>query len=1153
MESEDENHEIQKIFNSPSAHSDIEKTGINNQFVDDNGNTFLICASHLGRLDIVQFLLNNGADTEIKNTFGNTALISASSQQDSFEIVKWLIDKGANTKIKNKYGETSLIVAAGVGETKTVELLLPISDVNVKNIYGETALSAASFVGHIEVVRSLLKVPGLNINETNDENQTALFSAVEGGHLDIIKLLIDHEADTNITDKYGRLPIHSAVRCGITSYDNLTPKKIKNYLEITKILLRNLKDINVKDYKGNTLLIASVGSGVIDIIKHLLGLPYIDINAKNNQGYSALSDAVSVINIDVVKLLLQQNNIDINTVTNDNRSCLHFAIEMGNIDILELLLSNHIDIKIVTDINETPLHFAAKYYMNDMIKYLLDKRIYDVDDVNSPNLYGETALHLSASIGDIPSVKIFLNSRAQIDARNMSGETPLFLAVKYNYIDTVKVLIENGAQLNISNRDGDSLITVAFHINNELFNLLLDRGADVTKLVKSMTPPNLRPDIIVRTGKNNGRIIEEIIDTVKNPLPVKGIPVTVYRQYHYASRYFNRDTIYSQLTIMFYMMRDIIKAYETSELLPSTETYNLCIFLEGKYRKYDYEQSKNKPKLTPEKEINIFLNDPKWVFGVCEIPSDYICNYFLERLDTVKIALFGEYGDKKADKARESINSGTTTENKIMKKFIYLFPSFSLLFLMWWIDKTIPTKSKLEINFLEETTEVRYTYYEYWNKNFEDMLGKPINETKYTDIIYYMYNDNTSSLYDNVRHTFNKYFNKNYTDKEWEENKIGDKILHLARTHPTFSEREVSALHLTNNCLRSNPNSRGIIIFGANHNFMRYAPFFSSLDITEVGSIMTTLSKSDSRVMPETDNVFEPKKILQDLIRPEHIYSEINGFFPRKTYSGDPNKIEDVQDNILVQSFLLFKESSLINRRDIFNNKCLNTMVLYLRQFPKKGKDPKWLYDRLSHEPDIEKQQILTQLIHSTVAATKNLDNFGSGEILSRRNSVPIIRDSIVLTDKQTYLDKTNASILLSSILKIDKYISDDKKLKLCRDAFLEYFKSSGYRDTRWLFEMKNQTDDEKSLLSVAKEAFNKLQSDELKDLTNIILSNYEKYSGEKNTEKKLALKELTGNSVRKFVEQFPDTQSSTIFSILMFHGVKAKVFIQDILDSIYV
>lgn len=83
---------------------------------DEYGDTLLICASNLGRQDVVQELLNRSALVNVQGYAGNTALLKAGSRRYSnidgdFNIVRMLVAAGANPNIKNLFGYNTYSVA----------------------------------------------------------------------------------------------------------------------------------------------------------------------------------------------------------------------------------------------------------------------------------------------------------------------------------------------------------------------------------------------------------------------------------------------------------------------------------------------------------------------------------------------------------------------------------------------------------------------------------------------------------------------------------------------------------------------------------------------------------------------------------------------------------------------------------------------------------------------------------------------------------------------------------------------------------------------------------------------------------------------------------------------------------------------------------
>jgi len=97
---------------------------------------------HLGvqcdRLDIVDFLIANGADIDAVTTEGNTALHIA-TEKKSNPMIRTLLDKGANPNFINTAGASPLHLAAVLGDDNiaiTKVLVEYGADVNKKTIKG---------------------------------------------------------------------------------------------------------------------------------------------------------------------------------------------------------------------------------------------------------------------------------------------------------------------------------------------------------------------------------------------------------------------------------------------------------------------------------------------------------------------------------------------------------------------------------------------------------------------------------------------------------------------------------------------------------------------------------------------------------------------------------------------------------------------------------------------------------------------------------------------------------------------------------------------------------------------------------------------------------------------------------------------------------
>ena len=163
---------------------------------DNENNTSLIFSSHNGHTEIVKKLLEKNANISIKNSSGNTALILA-SKGGYVEIVKLLLNANLNSKkpeVTNNYFS------------------------NIMKKFKDNVLDKI-FISDF-------------VNEKNNLGKTALLYAVEFGHIEIARLLLDNKADINYKDNKGK-----GALIYIEEKINDLEEGREKYIEMQKILL----------------------------------------------------------------------------------------------------------------------------------------------------------------------------------------------------------------------------------------------------------------------------------------------------------------------------------------------------------------------------------------------------------------------------------------------------------------------------------------------------------------------------------------------------------------------------------------------------------------------------------------------------------------------------------------------------------------------------------------------------------------------------------------------------------------------------------------------------------------------------------------------------------------------------------------------------
>jgi ankyrin repeat protein len=171
------------------------------------GDSPLCAACVRGPLDVVQFLVENGAKLNSKCA----PLVRAAQGPLYKQIVPFLLEKGAHINQKNEGNNTALMSACYIGHLDMAKFLISKgADMNVKNETGDTALMLACKREHVDIMRLLLK-NGAKVNVQNAFGVTPLIWAVRLENIEMIKLLLNEGANPEIADENGHTAISIAL------------------------------------------------------------------------------------------------------------------------------------------------------------------------------------------------------------------------------------------------------------------------------------------------------------------------------------------------------------------------------------------------------------------------------------------------------------------------------------------------------------------------------------------------------------------------------------------------------------------------------------------------------------------------------------------------------------------------------------------------------------------------------------------------------------------------------------------------------------------------------------------------------------------------------------------------------------------------------
>ncbi len=148
---------------------------------------------------VVQPLIKNSRDVDIKNKAGRTALMEAGKVVDDTTI-KALIDRGADPDIQDTNKKTALMDLIETSQMKdpvryfdATNILIPKTNLNLQDTSGRTALHQAAIRNDNNTVKAL-REQGAELNVTDNSGRTALMEASQKGFYVTVRELMDADA-----------------------------------------------------------------------------------------------------------------------------------------------------------------------------------------------------------------------------------------------------------------------------------------------------------------------------------------------------------------------------------------------------------------------------------------------------------------------------------------------------------------------------------------------------------------------------------------------------------------------------------------------------------------------------------------------------------------------------------------------------------------------------------------------------------------------------------------------------------------------------------------------------------------------------------------------------------------------------------------------
>ncbi|MEL6813108.1 MAG: ankyrin repeat domain-containing protein, partial [Bacteroidota bacterium] len=419
----------------------LEQEGNEVNKITHDGRTYIFWAAYRDNLEIMNYLLERGARTDIIDSHGYSLMnFAAVTGQQNQTLYDWCIANGSNPKIeKNHDGANALLlVAPFIQDDNLIDYFVEKGiDLHSKDEKGNGIFNYAAKKGNIDVLNLLIDL-GVGYKELNLEGGNAFISASQGtrgssNSLETYKYLEKLGLEPNITTDSGFTPLHAL------AYKNKD-------LDIFEYFVSKGVDVNQPDMNGNTAFMNAAYRNDLPIVSYLLN--YVEsINTYNKKGISPLMRAVQSNDLEVVRFLLEKG-ASIDHVDEDGNSLSFYLIES----------------------------YSEKKH-DDFIKklQLLQEGSLDFSKIQSN---GDGLWHLAVKTNSLKLLQKVGKLDLPINLRNDDGNTALHLAaMKAQNLDILKFLLSQGADKSIKTEFGESV----FDLANEN-ELLQEKGAGLSFL-----------------------------------------------------------------------------------------------------------------------------------------------------------------------------------------------------------------------------------------------------------------------------------------------------------------------------------------------------------------------------------------------------------------------------------------------------------------------------------------------------------------------------------------------------------------------------------------------------------------------------------------------------------------------------------------------